>query len=166
MAVQRQNGMPPHPATYRDQGGVSYAQPQRRVRVNAYHFGAILAQVGSYLTTYAFFLAVLKGMQLPLVIGIALAAEFLLFLGKGLLFNSRRHDGAAGWASVLIDTLLNAGGLWPYVTRVADTPTAKMIVEAFGLRGTMGHVSAFLLTLVAGYMLAVAPHRIWRAARR
>jgi hypothetical protein len=148
-----------------------WASPQARRqgaagRINAYHAGAVLAQIGSYLTTYAFFRAVLAGMDLPLVIGIALAAEFLLFLGKGLLFDPRRHDGAAGWASVLIDTLLNAGGLWPYVTRVSDTPTAKMVVEAFGLHGTIGHVPALILTLVAGYVLAVAPHRIWRAAKR
>lgn len=131
---------------------------------NGYFIGAAIAQVGSLLTTYFFFAAIMAGAALPVVIGVSVVIEFILALGKSLLFG-RRRDGVVGGAAVLFDTLLNAGGIWPYARNIAASPPAVMIMEAFALRDTMGAVPAFIIALVAGYLLAVAPHRLWRAAR-
>lgn len=127
--------------------------------LNRYHAGAILAQAGSFATTYLFFVAVMDGAQWYAVLGIALAVEFLLILGKGLA-----GRGGVGAASVFFDMLLNAGGIWPSTRRIAESPPAHMIIEAFQLQPTFGLIPAFVLSLLIGYLLAVLPHRLWRAA--
>lgn len=129
---------------------------------NRYHAGAILAQVGSFATTYLFFLAVMNGATWYAILGIALAVEFLLFLGKGVA----QRGGAVGAASIVFDTLLNAGGIWPSTRHIAESPPAQMIIEAFQLQPTFGLIPAFVLSLLIGYLLAVLPHRLWRAASR
>lgn len=133
--------------------------------LNSYHLGAAFAQVGSFLTTYLFIAAVMSGATFPLIIGVSLVVEFILALGKSLMFGKRR-DGVVGGAAVLFDTLLNAGGIWPYARNIAHSPPALMLMEALALRDTMGSIPALLVALVAGYLLAVAPHRLWNAARR
>lgn len=130
----------------------------------SYLIGAGLTQVGSFLTTYAFFLAVMNGASWPIILAVAGVVEFVLALGKSLLFRKRR-DGVVGGASVLFDTLLNAGGIWPYARNLSASPPAIMIREAFALSGTMSAVTVFVIALIIGYLLAIAPHRLWRAAR-
>jgi hypothetical protein len=148
------------------QNRVRTAHPGGGPTLNPYKIGAVLAQLGSFLTTYAFFAAVLIGAPPLLTFGIAVGVEFLLTLGKGLLFNTARHDDAVGWAAILFDTLLNGGGLWPYAARLAATPTAIMFTEALHLDGQMGSVPALVLALVFGFWLAVSPHRLWRAGSK
>ncbi len=139
--------------------------PRPSQAINLYKIGAGLAQAGSLLTTYAFFRAVMAGADLKVVIAVSACVEFILFLGKKLLFNARQRQGSKQIAipSILLDTLLNAGGLWPYAKNLATTPTAIMLSEALALRGTIGAMPALILSLVAGYLLAVAPHTLWKA---
>lgn len=100
---------------------ISRTAPQT---INIYRIGAALAQAGSLLTTYAFFRAVMAGSDLPLVIVISACVEFVLFLGKKLLFSARQRQNGKQIAipSIALDTLLNAGGLWPYVKNIAASP--------------------------------------------
>ena len=140
-------------------------QPAPRSRtpsLNRYHIGAVVAQLGSFATTYAFFIAVMDGAHWGAILGIALAVEFLLTLGKSLV----QRGGAVGAASIAFDTLLNAGGIWPSMRRISESPPALMIVDAFQLQPTFGLIPAFVLSLLIGYLLAVLPHRLWRAAGR
>lgn len=138
------------------------AQQRRSSHLNRYHIGAILAQLGSFATTYVFFIAVMDGAAWYAILGIALAVEFLLTLGKGLV----SRGGAVGPASIIFDMFLNAGGIWPSSRHIAESPPAQMIVEAFHLQPSFGLVPAFVLSLLIGYLLAVLPHRLWRAANR
>ena len=133
---------------------------RRSSHLNRYHAGAILAQLGSFATTYVFFLAVMDGAAWYAILGIALAVEFLLTLGKGLI------GSAVGPAAIIFDSLLNAGGIWPSSRHIAESPPAQMIIEAFQLKPSFGLVPAFVLSLLIGYLLAVLPHRLWRAANR
>lgn len=136
--------------------------PRRTAGLNRYHAGAILAQIGSFATTYLFFIAVMDGAGWYAILGIALAVEFLLLLGKGLA----RQGGTVGPAAIVFDMLLNAGGIWPSTRHIAESPPAQMIVEAFHLQPSFGLIPAFVLSLLIGYLLAVLPHRLWRAANR
>jgi hypothetical protein len=136
-----------------------------RSSFNSYHVGAAIAQLGSLLTTYAFLAAVMHGAALYLVVAVSLVIEFLLTLGKSLLFG-KRHDGVIGGVAVAFDTLLNAGGIWPYTRAIAFSPPAVMLTEAFALHDTMGSIPALVIAVVAGYLLAIAPHRLWKAAGR
>lgn len=135
---------------------------ERSLHLNRYHAGAVLAQLGSFATTYVFFVAVMEGANWYAILGIALAVEFLLTLGKGLV----SRGGAVGPAAIVFDSLLNAGGIWPSSRHIAESPPAQMIVEAFRLQPTFGLIPAFVLSLLIGYLLAVLPHRLWRAANR
>lgn len=130
----------------------------------SYLIGAGLTQIGSFLTTYAFFAAVMSGAYFAVVLAVSGVVEFVLALGKSLLFRKRR-DGVVGGASVFFDTLLNAGGIWPYARNLAASPPAVMIREAFALSGTISAITVFIIALAIGYLLAIAPHRLWRAAR-
>lgn len=131
--------------------------------INIYKIGAVLAQVGSCLTTYAFFQAIMVGSDLPIVIAVSICVEFILFLGKKMLFSKRHNSKQIAVPSIMLDTLLNAGGLWPYAKNIAASPTAIMLSEALALRDTIGAIPALILSLVAGYLLAVAPHTLWKA---
>lgn len=135
---------------------------QRPPTLNRYHVGAFLAQAGSFATTYLFFIAVMDGASWYAILGIALAVEFLLTLGKSLT----RRGGAVGPAAIVFDMLLNAGGIWPSSRHIAESPPAQMVVEAFQLKPTFGLIPAFVVSLLIGYLLAVLPHRLWRAANR
>lgn len=149
-----------HSRPLRD-GQTPARQPQTPLP-NRYHIGAIIAQLGSFATTYAFFIAVMAGAQWYIILTIAVAVEFLLTLGKSLV----QRGGTVGAVSIAFDTLLNAGGIWPSMRRISESPPALMIVDAFQLKPTFGLIPAFVLSLLIGYLLAVLPHRLWRAAGR
>jgi hypothetical protein len=140
-----------------------YARTASRVNVN--RLGAALAQAGSFAATYAFCASTIKGADPLIVFFIAAGVEVILMLGKSVLFNASRADDAVGWASVVIDTVLNAGGLWPLAKNIAGTPSGLMIAEALGLEAKIGLIPALILALLGGYLLAVLPHRLWNAGK-
>jgi hypothetical protein len=136
--------------------------PERQ-RVNLYRVGAVLAQLGSFATTYAFIAAAVQGLAPLTLFLIAVGVELLLMLAKGVLFNASKKDDLVGWCAIVFDTLLNAGGLWPLSRNIATTPSAIMLAEALGLKAEIGNLPALALALVFGYLLAVLPHHLWRA---
>jgi hypothetical protein len=63
---------------------------------------------------------------------------------------------------LLFDTLINAGGIFPFALRASATPTVQMLSTAFHLDPTVSPVAALVLSLVAGFLLAAAPEAVWR----
>ena len=139
---------------------------QRPQRINLYRVGAVLAQHGSFATTYAFIAAAVKGLEPLLLFGMAVGVELLLALAKNVLFNSSQRDDLVGWGAVIFDTVLNAGGLWPMSRNIASTPSAIMLAEALGLKSDIGNIPALILALIFGYLLAVLPHQLWHAGSK
>jgi hypothetical protein len=74
----------------------------------------------------------------------------------------RGKPSAVNIAAVVIDTLANAGGIFPFTGRIGETPPAQMFIQAFGLNGTIAPIVAVALALVFGYILAAGPEAIWR----
>jgi hypothetical protein len=66
------------------------------------------------------------------------------------------------WVAVALDTLANAGGIYPFMVNIGATPPAQMFITAFGLDGTISGPVAIAFSLVGGYMLAAGPESIWR----
>lgn len=64
--------------------------------------------------------------------------------------------------AVVLDTLINAAGLWPFVQNVDQSSVWVMLSELFGMYGGMSPYVAGLIALVGGYTLAIAPEKIWR----
>lgn len=129
--------------------------------INGHKVAAVLAQAGSFATTYACVIAL--GLTGYTGFFVAVGVEFLLAAGKALVFNSRKHRAdALGWIAIWIDTGLNAGGIWPFVQNLDKTPSWVMLVQAMGLDGELRKLPALIVALALGYLLSVAPHRFWR----
>lgn len=130
---------------------------------NGHKIAAILAQIGSFATTYGCILAL--GITGYTGFFLSVGAEFLLAAGKALVFNSKKDRAdAVGWIAIGLDTLLNAGGLWPYAQHLDKTPVWVMLVQSMNLQGELAKLPALIITLALGYLLSVAPHRFWRGA--
>jgi hypothetical protein len=129
--------------------------------INPRRIAAGMAQIGSFATTYGCVLAM--GGTGNTAFLLALAIEFILMMGKTLVFDGKKNDADfLGWIAILLDTLLNAGGIWPMVQTLDKAPSWIMLKESMGLAGEVGKIPALIVALVLGYLLAVAPHRLWR----
>lgn len=130
------------------------------VYIDGRKVAAAVAQVGSFTTTWLAIYAIgITGVKGFLV---SVAAEFLLLAGKNLVLSGDKTNGAFGWLAVVIDSALNAGGLWPYALKLNKVPTYLMLAEALGMDASLSKVVALLLALVFGFLLSIAPHELWR----
>lgn len=131
-------------------------QATAQLHISGRQWAGYLAALGSFATTWAC-IAALSISGWP-GFGIALVVEVVLYQAKKLAFQN--HKETAGWAAVLLDTLLNAGGIWPYTSRLNATPTWLMIAQGFQLDSTLGPLAALVISLVLGFVLSVLPHRL------
>lgn len=131
------------------------------MEVNPRKIAAGLAQIGSFATTYGCVMAM--GGKGYLGFFLALAIEVILMAAKSLVFDGKRSSSDAfGWIAILIDTFLNAGGIWPMVQVLDNAPSWIMLKESMNLEGDIGKLPALIVALALGYLLSVAPHRLWR----
>jgi len=131
---------------------------EQPIRMDGRRIAGLIAQAGSFATTWAFIAA----LDMPPLIGfgVALGIEIVLYYGKKLAFE--QGADSIGWVAVALDTLLNAGGLWPITKRFSATPTWIMLAEALGLQAQMSSVAALIIALVLGFILSALPHRLLR----
>lgn len=121
---------------------------------------AALAQVGSYITTYAFFQYIIKDTLIALVTS-ALAELLMYYLKEELLENKDILGGIA----LVFDTLFNAGGIFTYIKGLDKTPTYAMLSEVFtadGKPGKLSTLTVFIVTIGLGLILSLAPHSLRR----
>lgn len=131
------------------------------MQINPHKIAAALAQLGSFATTYGCVLAL--GGKGQLGFWLAVGIEALLAAGKSLVFDGKKSGtDAFGWIAILLDTLLNAGGIWPMVQVLDKAPAWIMLKDSMGMTGDMGKLPALVVALVLGYLLSIAPHRLWR----
>jgi hypothetical protein len=138
-------------------------QQSEPARFNMYRIGAVIAQVLSYGTTYAFVGAVMQGATALTIFLVSAAAELILSLAKSAMFKARQRDGAVGMSAFLFDGLLNAGGLWPYTRNIGGTPTAQMLAAWLGIDTGVNETAAVVIALGLGALLSVLPWYLWRA---
>ncbi len=74
----------------------------------------------------------------------------------------RRRAGPVNVAAVVVDTLANAGGIFPFMENIGATPPAQMFIKAFQLDGNISPIVAVSLALVFGFILAAGPEALWR----
>jgi hypothetical protein len=65
-------------------------------------------------------------------------------------------------AVLLVDTFINAGGIYPMALRMPETPPAQMLISAFNLSPTMSPFGGALLAIFLGFLLAASPEAVWR----
>ena len=126
------------------------------IRMDGRRIAGLIAQAGSFATTWAFIAA----LNMPPLIGfgISLGVEIVLYYGKKLAFENGAES--IGWVAVGLDTLLNAGGLWPVAKGLSATPVWVMLAESLGLEKQMSALAALIIALALGFVLSALPHRL------
>ncbi len=92
---------------------------------------------------------------------------FVLHKMKKLLFDEEQSNDMVGWAGFIIDSLINAGGLFARTGRLASWPPLAALVGAFGVDSSKGignTIAAFILALAGGIILSIVPIRLDQAA--
>ncbi len=137
--------------------------------INAGKIGAVITSIISWLTTYWCVLWIMQpaaddGQALPFAVSVV--AEIVLVLMKRCLFNADRGDDTIGWAGFVIDAIINAGGILPRAGRLLTFPPIAAMLTATGLDisdpGT-NSIGAFIVAIIAGSLLSVLPHRLWKS---
>lgn len=130
----------------------------RNVTINGRKVGAALAQVLSFVTTWM----CIHALGFDGVVGffIALGLEFLLLAAKFSFLNGRGE--VMGFSAVLIDTVLNAGGMYPYIANIDRTPAWAMFTQALQLEGTARPLAVLIFSLAFGFLLSAIPTWLWR----
>ena len=65
-------------------------------------------------------------------------------------------------AATAVDSVINAGGLWVYTQHVDRTQSWEMVQAMSNTTGGVSALSAGILALLLGVVLAAAPERMWR----
>lgn len=134
---------------------------------NGYRLGAWATHAASWTTTYWLCEWVADPQTneaRAVVIVISLILEFfVLHKMKKLLFDSSTGNDALGWAGFAIDSVINAGGLFPKTGRVAAWPPLATLVKAFGAdisKNNANLIAAFIIAMIFGIILSVVPIRL------
>jgi len=140
---------------------------ERRRPLNASRIAAIGAWLIGVFTTWLFANKAMGGNAWFLALMLALAAQSLLTLAERPLFRLIWGRGGRftllAVLSVVIDALLNAAGIYPYIGRMADTDLGAMLVEVFNVKPAVDPISAFVIALVLGIVLAGMPEGLWES---
>ena len=142
--------------------------PPERAHIQWSRFASIVAWFLGTFTTYLFFVRAMPAVGVMVNIALAATTQWLLTIAERPLwrFLLRRKGGrfvALGLVVTLFDGLLNAGGLYPYMTSLAKTDVGKMIAEVLKVEQAMTPTSAFLLALAIGVIVAGLPEYLWEA---
>lgn len=142
-------------------------QPQRKALPWS-KTAAIAAWLGGVFTTYLFFHAAMP--ELPNLVALAAATlvQWTLTLAERPLwrFLLKRSGGRmAGVAIVitLLDALLNAAGVYPFTSRLAQTDLGRMLAEVFGVQAAMSAQPSFLVAFLIGLLVASLPEALWES---
>jgi hypothetical protein len=120
---------------------------------------AVLVWFGAVYTTYLALASLQAGTPWFITLGMAAATQFVLTVAERPILNGRPSWFTGG--VLLIDALVNAGGIFPLLRNVGSTPTAQM-AAAGGVAPDVGNIPAILLSLVFGLIIAAAPEALWR----
>jgi hypothetical protein len=134
------------------------ARAGRRLPVN--EVAAVIIWLAGAATTYAGIAAMLPDVPLWLGVVVAVVAQLILTVVERPALHGRASAAAVG--ALVLDVALNVGGLFPALRNVGETPTARAIVEAFGLQPGVSPLAALLLSVVIGYIIAATPESLIR----
>jgi hypothetical protein len=145
-------------------------KPAERARSQvAWHrVAAVVAWLLGTFTTYLFFARAMPGASWLVSALLAGGVQWLLTIAERPLwrFLMRRNGGrlaVVGLVVTFVDGLLNAGGLYPYMGRLAQTDVGRMLAEVMNVQAAMTPSAAFLLALTIGLLLASLSEYLWES---
>lgn len=131
----------------------------RRASFPLAKLAAVLVWFGAVYTTYLALASLQSGTPWFISLGMAVATQFVLTVAERPILNGRPTWFTAG--VLIIDALVNAGGLFPLLRNIGKTPTAQM-VAAGGIAPNVDMLPAILLSVIFGLIIAAAPEALWR----
>lgn len=120
---------------------------------------SVVAWFGAVYTTYLSVAALQPGTPLLIATVTALVVQFVFTMAERPILRGR--PGAFTLIVFLLDALINAGGIFPALRNIGNSPTAQMIAAA-GTPANVASWPAILIALVFGAIIAVAPEALWR----
>jgi hypothetical protein len=145
-------------------GGANVAAMASRVVDTAarirFRIAACILWVCAVTTTQLFLAGLMPAATTGTVWLAAAALQLVLTVVQSEFWSGQR--GQVSTFAVLVDTGINAAGIWPYIQNLDRTNVWDMIAELTGVGGTMSPLVAGFLAIIIGYILAAAPERVWR----
>jgi hypothetical protein len=159
------------------------AEPaDRDPRSTRRRIAAVVAALGGWYTTWLFITAI--GIQGIPGFAVSVIVEWLLFEFKREVLASGSQLTVGGVIAIIVDTALNGGGMWSVVLGLNNTDTYDMFHKALELgpkplatpaageavaaaggavvaAGSMPMLPALGIALALGFVLSIAPHKLW-----
>lgn len=139
--------------------GVRVADVPGKMRFPGSKIAAGLAWLGAVYATYLMVTGLQPGTPVTIALPVALVVQFVFTMAERPILSGR--PGIFTVAVFVLDSLINAGGVFPALKNIGRTPTAQMIAAA-GTPATVEAWPAILISLVVGAIIAVAPEALWR----
>lgn len=145
----------------------SYPMGKQPASFNPGKVGALITACVSWVTTYWCVLWIMEPQDgYGMVIGVSIVVEIILTLMKRCLFNDDRSDDSIGWAGLIVDAIINAGGILPRAGELLTFPPIAAILTVAGVNAAdpkVNSIGAFIVAIAAGALLSVLPHRLWKS---
>ncbi len=141
-------------------------QPIVPARFNYNRAAAIIAWLGGAFLTYLFFAVTIPGLHWLVAFSFAALTQAVLTLAERPLWqrlarkSSRRLVPLAVIVTV-IDAMLNAAGVYPYMGQMAKTGVGVMLADAFQVEPVLSTRTAIALAFALGLILAGIPEMLW-----
>lgn len=127
--------------------------------LNGNRIAAIIVWLFGVLSTYLGIKVFLAGAPQWLPAVVAVIAQLVLTFGERPIWRGR--PSFAGLGALAIDVALNAGGIFPYMFRLGETPPAQMVITVFGGGRQVAPLSAMIAAIVLGFLIAALPEDLW-----
>lgn len=120
---------------------------------------AVVAWLIGLATTYLGLAALLGNAPWYIAAGAAVVAQGMLTWAERAIWKGR--PSLVGGLALVLDTLLNAGGIFPFALRLGESPPVQMIARVLNTPSEIGPLGAMIVSLVLGFAIAAAPEEFW-----
>lgn len=127
--------------------------------MNGNRIAAVIVWLFGVVSTWLGLSVFLDGAPAWLPWAVAVIAQFVLTFGESAIWRGR--PSVAGLMALAIDVALNAGGIFPYMFKLGETPPAQMVITVFGGGRQVAPVSAMIAAIVLGFLIAALPEDLW-----
>lgn len=118
---------------------------------------AVILQIGSFATTWLFVHALSPSKNMAATFFLALAAEYCLTIIK-------KGGGFWGVLAIILDSVINGGGLFSLVANLDQTAVWEMFHQGAGTKQFMGQGPAMWVAMGIGALLSASPVPMWKKA--
>jgi hypothetical protein len=137
-----------------------------RGRFSYNRLAAFVAWLIGVFFTYLFLSRIAPAIGMFIALLLALGLQGLLTMIERPLWRwaARRKGGRllfTALAATALDAGINAGGMFPYIPRLAQTDLGLMLIEVFKLSPNVSAPAAALIAFLIGLLAAGAPEALW-----